>query len=51
MWINFLYFLECKSGDLWQLCNKNDKASYWLDWLPALTYKWRKNAEKKRAKR
>lgn len=38
---HILYSLEILSGSLWSKW----AGSCWLDWLPALTYSWRKRAE------
>ena len=42
--------LEKFSGHLWhRVCR--DGVSCWLDWLPAFTYRHRKNAERRRYQR
>ena len=40
--------LEKASGRLWQRACPDDEVPCWLDWLPAFTYRHRKNAERAR---
>lgn len=42
---------EKASSRLWHRFCPEDKVSYWLDWLPAFTYRHRKNAERRRWER
>lgn len=42
---HMLYRWERLAGWLWEALGA-DRASYWLDGLPAITYGWRKNAER-----
>ena len=35
------YWLERRAGDIWYRFCPDDKASYWLDWLPAWTVRQR----------
>lgn len=44
--IEFWWFWEKLSGRLWRRFCPEDAASYWLDWLPAVTYRRRKIAER-----
>lgn len=43
--IEFWWFVYRWSGRLWSRLCPDDKASYWLDWLPALTSRKFNNAE------
>jgi hypothetical protein len=43
--VEFWWLLERWSGRLWLRLCPDDRASYWLDWLPAFTYRQRRAAE------
>jgi hypothetical protein len=47
MKIEIYWFLEKLAGKIWQKFCPDDRASYWLDFLPAFFYKKRKEAERK----
>jgi hypothetical protein len=44
------WWLEKRSGRLWERACR-DGVSCWLDWLPAFTYRHRKEAERRRFER